>query len=186
MNWNLALPALKYRNAGNAKLNPLQFQEKNGDVKNGDVKNGDVKNGDGGKARRQRRRGRHSAARRRALAAASTSHYRRAAGRGLPAPPFLTDALRIWASAPRLALEHVFAYIANMTSVEIIEEIKRLPREEQNRVIDFVRKAGEVRRLTPEELGELAKEMVEAKDPAEAGHLQAEIVRGFYGGQADA
>lgn len=73
-----------------------------------------------------------------------------------------------------------------MTSVEIIEEIKRLPPSEQNRVIDFVRKAGEVRRLTPEELGELAKEMVEAKDPAEAGHLQAEIVRGFYGGQADA
>ena len=72
-----------------------------------------------------------------------------------------------------------------MTAVEIIDEIKRLPRAEQNRVIDFVRKAGEVRRLAPEELGELAKEMAEAKDPAEADRLQAEIVRGFYGGQAD-
>jgi len=49
-----------------------------------------------------------------------------------------------------------------------------------------VRKAGEVRPLTPDELGELAKEMAEAKDPAEADRLQAEIVRGFYGGPADA
>ncbi len=68
-----------------------------------------------------------------------------------------------------------------MTAVEIIEEIKRLPRAEQNRVIDFVRKVREVRPLTPDELGELAKEMVEAKDPAGADRLQAEIVRGFYG-----
>jgi hypothetical protein len=73
-----------------------------------------------------------------------------------------------------------------MTAVEIIEEIKRLPRAEQNRVIDFVRKAGEVRPLTPGELGELAKEMVEAKDPSQADRLQAEIVRGFYGARADA
>ncbi len=73
-----------------------------------------------------------------------------------------------------------------MTAVEIIEEIKRLPRAEQNRVIDFVRKAGEARPLTPTELGELAKQMAEAKDPVEADRLQAEIVRGFYGRQADA
>jgi hypothetical protein len=73
-----------------------------------------------------------------------------------------------------------------MTAVEIIEEIKRLPRAEQNHVIDFVRKAVDARPLTPEELGELAKEMAEAKDPAEVERLQAEIVRGFYGGQADA
>jgi hypothetical protein len=73
-----------------------------------------------------------------------------------------------------------------VTSVEIIEEIKRLPRAEQNRVIDFVRKAGETRPLTPDELGQLAKEMAEAKDPAQADRLQAAIVRGFYGGQADA
>ena len=77
-------------------------------------------------------------------------------------------------------------YTSNMTAVEIIDEIKRLPRAEQNRVIDFVRKAGEVRRLAPEELGELAKEMAGAKDPGEADRLQAEIVRGFYGGQANA
>jgi hypothetical protein len=70
--------------------------------------------------------------------------------------------------------------------VEIIEEIKRLPRVEQNQVIDFVRTAGAARRLSPEQLGEMAKEMVESKDAAEADRLQAEIVRGFYGGPADA
>ncbi len=86
----------------------------------------------------------------------------------------------------RLAVERGVAYITSMTAMEIIDEIKRLPREEQNRVIDFLRKADEVRPLTPDELGELAKEMVEAKDPAEADRLQAEIVRGFYGGPADA
>ena len=73
-----------------------------------------------------------------------------------------------------------------MTTVELIDEIRRLPLAEQNRIIDFVRKAGEVRLLTPDELGGLAKEMVEAKEPAEADRLQAEIVRGFYGGKADA
>jgi hypothetical protein len=73
-----------------------------------------------------------------------------------------------------------------MAGVEIIDEIKRLPRVEQNRVIDFFRKAGAVRPLTPDELGGLAKEMIETKDPAEAERLQAEIVRGFYGGKADA
>jgi hypothetical protein len=73
-----------------------------------------------------------------------------------------------------------------MTAVEIIDEIKRLPRAEQKRVVEFVRKAVEDRPLTPEELGELAREMVEAKDPAEAERLQARIVRGFYGRPSDA
>jgi ABC-type ATPase with predicted acetyltransferase domain len=85
-----------------------------------------------------------------------------------------------------LVFELAVAYNGHMTAVEIIEEIKRLSREEQNQVIDFVRKAGEIRRLTPDELGALAKEMAEAKDSAEADRLQAEIVRGFYGSPADA
>jgi hypothetical protein len=73
-----------------------------------------------------------------------------------------------------------------MTAVEIIEEIKRLPLAEQNRVIDFARKSGKIRPLTPDELGNMAKAMVEAKDPAEGDRLQAELVRGFYGGPGDA
>ena len=73
-----------------------------------------------------------------------------------------------------------------MTAVEIIEEIKRLPQDEQSRVIEFARHAGEDRQLSPEELGRLAQQMVEAKDPAEADRLQEAIERGFYGGQPHA
>ena len=68
-----------------------------------------------------------------------------------------------------------------MTAVEIIEEIKRLPSDEQSRVIEFARHAGENWQLSPDELGRLAKRMVETKDPAEADRLQEEVVRGFYG-----
>lgn len=73
-----------------------------------------------------------------------------------------------------------------MTAVEIIEEIKRLPRDEQDRVIAFARLVGESAQLSPEELGQLAQRMVEAKDPAEADRLQEEVVRGFYGGKPHA
>jgi hypothetical protein len=83
----------------------------------------------------------------------------------------------------RLALKRAIRHMVNVTSVEITDEIKRLPRAEQVRVIDFVLGARVVRPLTP---GELASQMVEAKDPADAERLQAEIVRGFYGGPATA
>jgi hypothetical protein len=73
-----------------------------------------------------------------------------------------------------------------MTAVEIIEEIKRLPKADQNRVIEFARNADENRQLSPDELGELAKQMVEAKDPAEADCLKEEIMRGFYGDEPHA
>jgi len=35
--------------------------------------------------------------------------------------------------------------------------------------------------LTPDELGDLAKQMVEAQDAGKAKQLLAQIVRGFYG-----
>jgi hypothetical protein len=73
-----------------------------------------------------------------------------------------------------------------MTAVQIIEEIKRLPRGEKAKVIAFACQAAAPQPLSPEELGELANRMVEAKDPAEAGRLQEEIVRGFYGGGSHA
>jgi hypothetical protein len=73
-----------------------------------------------------------------------------------------------------------------MTAVEIIEEIKRLPKGEQTKVLEFARQAAKIQPLSPEQLGELAKQMVEAQDPAEADRLQQEIVRGFYGGQSHA
>lgn len=72
-----------------------------------------------------------------------------------------------------------------MNAVQIIEEIKRLPEEERNRVIEFARSAdGSL--LSPEELGRLANRMVETNDPVEADRLKEEIVRGFYGGKPHA
>jgi hypothetical protein len=67
-----------------------------------------------------------------------------------------------------------------MTGLEAIEEIKRMPREERRKVIEYARYA-EKEQLAPEELGELTRQMVEAKDPAEAERLKQEIIRGFYG-----
>ena len=51
---------------------------------------------------------------------------------------------------------------------------------------EFARQVAEPPLLSPEELGELARRMVEAKDPAEPDRLQEEIERGFYGGQSHA
>ena len=80
-----------------------------------------------------------------------------------------------------------------MTAAAVIEEIKHLPRAEQSRVIQFAfelareqQLPGPNHQLTPEELGMLAKRMVEAKDPAEADRLQEELVRGFYGDEPHA
>ena len=73
-----------------------------------------------------------------------------------------------------------------MTTAEIIEVIKLLPKAEQAKVAEFARQAVEGRRLSPEELGALAEQMVETSVPIVADWLQAEIVRGFYGGKSDA
>jgi hypothetical protein len=73
-----------------------------------------------------------------------------------------------------------------VTAIEIIEEIKRLPKQEQVKVAEFARQVIGKARLTPEELGELAGRMVEANNPAEAVRLEKEILRGFYGEEPDA
>ena len=73
-----------------------------------------------------------------------------------------------------------------MTGIEVIEEIKRLPRNERTKVLEFARQLAESQPLTPEELGELANRMTETHDSAEAGRLQEKIVRGFYGGEPHA
>ena len=73
-----------------------------------------------------------------------------------------------------------------MTATAVIEEIEQLPPEEQSRVIQFSIELARKRQLTGKELGELARRMVETKDPAEADRLQEEIVRGFYGGKPHA
>jgi hypothetical protein len=80
-----------------------------------------------------------------------------------------------------------------MSATDVIEEIKHLSRAEQSRVLRFAldlarehQLSGKDRPLDPDELGELTRRMVEAKDPAQADRLQEEIVRGFYGGKPHA
>jgi hypothetical protein len=68
-----------------------------------------------------------------------------------------------------------------MSAVDIIEQIRRLPEDEQEKVKRFVRENLEPGQLSAEELAELSRRMVEAKDPAEAERLKQEIIRGFYG-----
>ena len=68
-----------------------------------------------------------------------------------------------------------------MTALEVIEEIKALPKDEQTEVFELPRHATEGSRLSPEELGPLARRMAETKDHADADRLQEGIVRGFCG-----
>ena len=72
-----------------------------------------------------------------------------------------------------------------MTGLEVIAEIKKMPREERVKVIEYARYA-EKEQLSPEELGALTRQMVEAKDPAEAERLKQEIICGFYGNEPHA
>jgi hypothetical protein len=67
-----------------------------------------------------------------------------------------------------------------------MKKIKRLPRDEQRKVIGFAGKAGAGRTFSPKRLGQLAKRMAEAKDLVEADRLQQEIECGFYGSQPHA
>jgi hypothetical protein len=69
-----------------------------------------------------------------------------------------------------------------MTSREIIAEIKRLPSEEREKVLEFARSGG-ARQLTGREIAELTRKMADTPDPVEAAGLEEEIVRGFYGSE---
>ena len=73
-----------------------------------------------------------------------------------------------------------------MTATAVIAEIQQMPPEDQSRVIQFALELARRRQLTGKELGELARRMVETKDPVEADRLQEEIVRGFYGNEPHA
>jgi len=73
-----------------------------------------------------------------------------------------------------------------MSANQVIEEIKHLPPAEQVEVIRFAFQLARKRQLTGEELGALANQMIEAKDPATASQLREEIVRGFYGSEPHA
>jgi hypothetical protein len=69
-----------------------------------------------------------------------------------------------------------------MTGIEVIDQIKRLPKEERQKVIDFARHE-DARRLSPDELGDIARRMIETPDEPEARRLREEFMRGFYGNE---
>ena len=73
-----------------------------------------------------------------------------------------------------------------MTAPEVIQEIKRLPRQERRKVIEYARNEADAEQLLPEELVELARRMVEAPTEEEAERLKAELKRGFYGNASHA
>ena len=68
-----------------------------------------------------------------------------------------------------------------VTSAAIIEEIKRLPPDEQVEVIQFATDLARKRPLTAGELGSLAERLAHSDDPAEILRLKSAMTRGFYG-----
>jgi hypothetical protein len=68
-----------------------------------------------------------------------------------------------------------------MTASEIIREMDCLPPAELVKVVRHVKTLEEARQLSPEELGVLVDEFVEATDPAKVEQLQEKITEGFYG-----
>jgi len=71
--------------------------------------------------------------------------------------------------------------LTTLSATEIIEEIKRLPLAERERVRNFARERLDDGQLPAEDIGRLVQQMIDATDPAEKKRLEEEIVRGFYG-----
>jgi hypothetical protein len=77
-----------------------------------------------------------------------------------------------------------FSFLA-MTGSEVIEAIKRMPREERLKVIQYARHA-EKEQLSADELETLLRKMVETSDPAAKAKLKEEFMHGFYGTEVHA
>ena len=73
-----------------------------------------------------------------------------------------------------------------MNAAAIIDEIKHLPRNEQDQVVEFVQTLEKGRPWSGEKLTEYSKRMVETSDPVEAERLKQQIVAGFYGDEPGA
>ena len=68
-----------------------------------------------------------------------------------------------------------------MSAIQVIDEIKHLPRAEQSRVLRFAFELARERQLPGKQLSELAQQLADARNPADAKKLREEIHRGFYG-----
>lgn len=73
-----------------------------------------------------------------------------------------------------------------MTAIEIIGEIQRLPKPEQEQLVRFATTLADDRELSADELDILVGRLLDATDPTEKAILRESIVRGFYGGAPDA
>jgi hypothetical protein len=76
--------------------------------------------------------------------------------------------------------------VDRVSASQIIEEIQQLSPIEQAEVIRFAYRLDAERMLSGKELGTLAKQMIEASNPAEKLKIREELTRGFYGGKPDA
>ena len=72
-------------------------------------------------------------------------------------------------------------YRIAVSAIQVIEEIKHLPRAEQSRVLRFALELARERQLPGDKLSELAQQMADSDDPAKVNNLREEIHRGFYG-----
>jgi hypothetical protein len=68
-----------------------------------------------------------------------------------------------------------------MTATQVIEEIESLPPDEQAKVIQHALDLARHRRLSADELGDLAERLAASNDPAEIIRLKSAMTRGFYG-----
>lgn len=68
-----------------------------------------------------------------------------------------------------------------MTAAKVIEDMDRLPPDEQAKVIQHAFKLARRRELTADELGDLAEHLAVSNDPAEIIRLKSAMTRGFYG-----
>ena len=80
----------------------------------------------------------------------------------------------------------VRALLSSVSAAQVIQEIQHLTPTEQAEVIQFAYRLDAERMLSGRELVALAKKMVAAIDPTEALEIREQMIRGFYGGKADA
>ena len=73
-----------------------------------------------------------------------------------------------------------------MSADQVTETIKPLAREASAPVRASFEELVTQRQLTPEELGQLAQQMVDATDQAERERLKELLIEGFYGRSVDA
>jgi hypothetical protein len=68
-----------------------------------------------------------------------------------------------------------------MTATDIMREMDALPPADLAAVVRHAKELEGVRQLSPEELGVLLDQYIEATDPAEVARLNQALTQGFYG-----